>query len=137
MMVLNKIIYMANAKSKKTNRKRLVIKLDTLVSKIVRARDKVCVVCLSVDKPTAGHVFSRGTYATRWDMKNVFQQCWPCNYRHVRDQWPYFNWYITKYGQAEFDALRARFQNVKPVKTLELQSLFEQLKEEYKELLND
>lgn len=87
-----------------------------------------CVQCGSRKKLTVGHIFSRRKYSTRWDLHeggNVYIQCWSCNYRHVRDQYPYFNWFIKKYGQEAFDKLRKRYDTIKKVKTYELEELVE------------
>lgn len=117
-------------KPKKSNRAKLVDKLDDLVSIIIRGRDQKCVVCGSTDKLTNGHIFSRGSYSTRWDITedgNCHTQCWGCNYKHVRDQYPYFNWYIKKFGQVKFDALRRRFKETRPYKDYELEEIYEEL----------
>lgn len=107
------------AKLRKTlgNRKLLVKKLDSKVSKFIRARDKACVLCGSVEKLTNGHIFSRVAYSTRWDTTddgNCHCQCWDCNYRHEYDPYPYINWYIKKFGQDKLDELHKRFNT--PVK---------------------
>lgn len=99
------------------NRKLLVKKLDSVVSKFIRARDKACVVCGSIEKLTNGHLFSRIAYSTRWDITddgNCHCQCWDCNYRHEYDPYPYMSWYIKKFGQEKLDELHKRFNT--PVK---------------------
>lgn len=110
-----------NVPSKK-ERKILTKKLDKIVSKIIVLRDGGCVLCgfdcCTEKKPTPrgsiktnGHVFSRNSRNTRWDISpdgNCHCQCWACNYRHVTDQYPYFEWYKKKFGQEKFDELRAR-----------------------------
>ena len=120
--------------AKKTDRQKIVDKLDAIVSKIVRLKELVCVICSSNYKNGAGHIFSCGSYSTRWDITpdgNVHNQCWSCNYRHVRDQYPYFNWYIKKFGQDKFDELRRKFKTTAKYKTFELEELFNKLKEVY------
>ena len=116
----------------KTARQKIVDKLDKIVSKIIRERDGACVVCGSTKALGWGHVFSKVAYNTRWDVLpdgNVHTQCWPCNFRHVRDQYPYFSWYIRKFGQDKFDELRRRFKTTKKYKTYELEELYEKFKD--------
>ena len=116
---VNKVIFRIPKK------KVLEKKLDILCSQIVRKRDKWCVTCGSADQPTAGHVFSRGGDATRWDIeRNLFQQCWPCNYLHVTNTEPYYSWYINKFGQEAFDKLRFDFHQVRHWSQYELWEMY-------------
>ena len=115
----------------KTPRQKIVAKLDKIVSEIVILRDKKCVLCGSKNRLGSGHIFSRIAYSTRWDLTedgNVHVQCWPCNYRHVRDQYPYFGWYEHMYGKRNFIKLRQRFKTTVKYKTYELEDMYERLK---------
>jgi len=116
---------------KKTPRQKIIVKLDTIVSKIIRDRDGACVQCGSVDQMTNGHIFSRSHYATRWDVSedgNCHCQCWSCNCKHEYNSWEYYRWYITKFGQEKFDELYARHHHVSKFKTFELEEMFKSLK---------
>jgi 5-methylcytosine-specific restriction endonuclease McrA len=73
---------------RKISRKGLVKKLDHVVSQIVIARDKKCVICGSTEKLGCGHLFSRVAFSTRWDLDNCYASCWPCNFRHEYDPYP-------------------------------------------------
>jgi hypothetical protein len=73
---------------RKISRKGIVKKLDSLVSKIVIARDKKCIICGSTNKLGCGHLFSRIAYSTRWDLDNCYASCWACNFRHEYDPYP-------------------------------------------------
>lgn len=118
-------------KQKPNNFKRVKKRLDILHSKVIRALEPACVCCGSVNQLTAGHIFSRRHLVTRWDIDsdgNVHTQCWPCNYKHVRDQYPYFNWYIEKFGLDKFEELRSRHNQDSTLKTFHLLELEEQLK---------
>jgi len=122
---------------KKTPRQKIIDKLDEIVSKIIRLKEPVCVICSSNKNNGAGHVFSRGSFSTRWDITedgNVHNQCWGCNFRHVRDQYPYFNWYVKKFGQEKFDALRVRSKTTVKYKTFELEELYRKLYKIYEKL---
>lgn len=116
---------------RKPSRKTLVKNLDKAVSEYIRRRDKRCVQCGTVENLTNGHIFTRKNYSTRWDVfidGNCHTQCWPCNYRHGSDQWPYFRWYIKKFGQKKFDQLRRRHKEVKKYKDFDLEELLKQVK---------
>jgi len=118
-------------KIRKISRKGLIKKLDKLVSEIVIARDKACVVCGSKEKLGCGHVFSRKHLATRFDVTsdgNCHCQCWPCNFKHTFDTYPYNNWYVKKFGKKKFQQLYDRWNIVCPMKTWQIQSLFDELK---------
>jgi len=118
-------------KMKKPSRKTLVKKLDQAVSLYIRNRDKACVVCGAVDKLNNGHLFSRIAYSTRWDVTedgNCHAQCWPCNFRHERDSYPFNNWYIMKFGKDKWDELHRRYSTPRKYKDFELIDLLEYIK---------
>mgnify|MGYP001614439918 CR=1 FL=1 len=113
---------------KKPTRKSLIRKLDILVSKIVRERDKSCVMCGSIKQLKAGHLFSRRYYNGRWNLDNVWTQCWPENFRHSNDSYPYWNWYITKFGFKKFQSLAQEVRQITHYKDFDLVELLEQIK---------
>ena len=126
--------------AKNTKRKRVVKKLDEVVSKYIRLRDKKCVQCGKEEKLSNGHVFSRRAYNTRWDVSedgNCHTQCWGCNFSHGKDNYDYYRWYVSKFGQDRFDELRREFKKSVKYTTAELEELYEKLKETYEELLNE
>ena len=116
--------------SKKVSRKSLVRKLDKLVSQIVIKRDGgKCVVCGSSKQLGAGHLFSRSHYSTRWDLTNVFCQCWACNFRHkIGDPLVYYNWFWLKFNRNKFETLYNRWKTVKKFSNKDLEQLYERLK---------
>lgn len=116
---------------KKPSRKTLVKKLDEAVSLYIRNRDKKCVVCGSTERLTNGHIFSRVAYSTRWDVSddgNCHAQCWPCNFRHERDAYPYNNWYIINFGKDKWDELHRRYATPRKYKDFELSDLLNYIK---------
>lgn len=114
---------------KKVTRKSIVKRLDTLVSQIVRAREPYCVLCGSTQRLQAGHLFSRVNYSTRWDLTNVWTQCASCNFKHELYSWPFYKWFITKFGQSKFDELYAKHNQVSKLKDYQLEELYQELKE--------
>ncbi len=97
-------------KRHKTARETLIDLLDLLVSRIVIFRDKKCVTCGSTgtnkNRLGAGHLFSKNTNSTRWDLLNVHCQCWNCNWQHrIRDASKYTRWFVESYGCAAYKKL--------------------------------
>lgn len=109
---------------KKPQLKKLI---DSLHSRyIIKTYGRKCVQCGSTSKVGCGHIFTRRYECTRWDIQedgNCHPQCWPCNYRHVRDQYPYFQWYIRTFGLDKFDELRVRHQNREGVRNMGLPAM--------------
>ena len=129
-----------NSVAKKTARQRVVKRLDDVTSKYIRERDALCVQCKSQENLTNGHVFSRRSYSTRWDISkdgNCHCQCWGCNFKHSKDNYDYFKWYIDRFSNEEFDNLRFRYKETKKYTTAELEELYEEITTAYKELVNE
>lgn len=81
-------------------------KLDTVVSKIVRQRDKYCITCGTTEGLTCSHFIPRGKFGTRWDLFNCNCQCSICNLNHDHDKGPYTAYMLATYGQGVIDELR-------------------------------
>lgn len=105
---------------RKITRKGLVRRLDKAVSVYVIKRDKYCCCCGTTNNLTAGHVFSRVAYSTRWDLKNVFAQCLSCNLKHEYDPYPMFDFYVKKFGKKKLDALHIKYKQVSKLKDYDL-----------------
>src|SRR3990167_3126534 len=97
----------------RTTRKGYVRRLDKVVSEIVQIRDARCVTCGSYNSPTAGHLFSRVAYSTRWDLGNVFRQCLSCNFRHEHDPYRFIEWYRKNYGVAMYNRLHRKYETIR------------------------
>lgn len=109
---------------KRVTRKALIEQIEALHPKFIRKRDgHRCVVCGSMRNPTCGHIFSRRNLATRWDISedgNCHCQCWSCNFSHggtgmrgPMDKYPYFKWYIEKFGTDKLDELHRRATSIR------------------------
>ena len=126
--------------AKKTARQRVVKRLDDVTSKYIRERDAKCVQCQTTENLTNGHVFSRRSYSTRWDISkdgNCHTQCWGCNFKHSKDNYDYFKWYVDKFSNDMFENLRFRYKETKKYTTIELEELYEELTLAFKELLSE
>jgi hypothetical protein len=120
---------------KKTKRMSIVRKLDKIVSLIIRARDKRCVVCDNKEHLQNGHLFPRRSYSTRWDVSsngNCHTQCRGCNLSHNRDFYPYSNWYVRMFGQKSYDRLHTRYKTKKRFTDKQLEDLYDKLKKAQK-----
>lgn len=113
-------------------RKKLIKDCDTLVSLIVRLRDKRCMTCppgqQRSPKLECGHLFSRRFYSTKFSLINCNAQCQFCNSLHRFDEFPYTNWFIGHYGKEAWEKLYAERKQTKSWKVFELEELKEELK---------
>lgn len=119
----------------RTTRKGWVRKLDTIVSEIVRLRDKKSVTSGETDSLTCSHLFSRVAYSTRWDLLNCHAQTLSENFRHEYDPYPYTQWFIKKYGQEAYEDLHRKFSTPVQVKTWQMKEMYEQFKTIKEELM--
>lgn len=87
-------------------------KLWKVFSLYIRKRDKgICFTCgnrLEIKQCQAGHFFSRGHHAIKYDEKNVHAQCLPCNVFKHGNLHEYHRNFIARYGQAAYDDLYSR-----------------------------
>lgn len=113
---------------KRSKRKALVTKLDTLVSQLVREATPYCVVCGKTYQLTAGHLFSRKNYSKRWSLDNVFTQCLGCNLSHEYDPMPFYDWYKNKFGEETFRTLYFEWKQISKLSDVDLQELYDKLK---------
>ncbi len=96
-----------------SERTKIIKKLDSLVSKIVRANESRCATCgkkLLYKQRQAGHYIPREVLSTRWNLKNVHCQCAKCNVELGGNIKKYREWMCKnipaedlKYIEAEYD----------------------------------
>ena len=117
----------------KSTRKKLIQKLDTIVSLIVRARDGHCVT--PTDKCTkvlqCSHLIKRGKLPTRFDLANCNCQCSYHNYLHNNYPEIYTEWWLNRYGQEAYNELIKTSQQLWKPSIAELESLLEHLNKIY------
>ena len=117
----------------KSTRKKLIQKLDTIVSLIVRARDERCVT--PTDKCTkvlqCSHLIKRGKLPTRFDLANCNCQCSYHNYLHNNYPEIYTEWWLNRYGQEAYNSLIKTSQQLWKPSIAELESLLEHLNKIY------
>jgi hypothetical protein len=121
----------------KTERQKLVKKLDDIFSKFIRSRDKyTCLVCGKQGTGAeihCGHLFSRVSFSTRWTELNCFAQCKSCNFRAEYDNEPMKRAWIAKHGQEKFDVLYMKYNSVFKIGNAELVVLINYYKQRLKE----
>lgn len=120
------------------NRDQLVRRIEKLHPQLIVAQDNYrCVTCGSLSQPTCSHIFTRAFKSTRWDIEpdgNCHCQCWSCNFRHggtgrrgPSDKYPYFKWYIGKFGMDKLNELHRRHNTQKKWRVTELQELRDEI----------
>jgi len=124
-----------NKKDRKPSRQKLKSELTQIFNKYIRLKgNNTCVECGSQNNTTAGHVFSCVNLSTKWDEMNVFVQCAGCNFRHEYDPYPYFNWYINKFGKDKFDQLYIKHKLTVKFSNSDLQTMINIYKQKINEL---
>ena len=80
-------------------RQKLVAQLDSLVSSIVRKRDKCCVICGSYESLSVSHFVKRTPKLFRWDLRNCHLMCHKCHEEwELNENTKYLQWMIYTYG---------------------------------------
>jgi hypothetical protein len=89
------------------SRRWLKAMLHKETSRIVRARDKRCVIlgCGSRFKLECGHFYSRVYLHIAFDLRNCNAQCHFHNQLHIRNPFPYLEYMAQRWGQAVLDEL--------------------------------
>jgi hypothetical protein len=117
----------------KTTRKKLISKLDTIVSLLVRTRDKKCVTpspkCTKILQ--CSHLIKRGKLPTRFSLENCNCQCSYHNYLHNNYPEIYTEWWLGKYGQEKYNTLIRDSQKIWKPSIAELSELLTHLTKIY------
>ena len=82
-----------------------------------------------------GHLFSGHHDSTMFDEDAVHCQCKRCNHDHNDNPWPYWNWYIQKFGRDPFHELKRKHHNNAVLTRADLVELYEHYKNLDKEYL--
>jgi len=108
-------------------------KLDELTSKVVRLRDKYCIICGSPYNLECGHWKSRYWRDTRWDLDNCHTQCHDCNQKHEIDSRPYDEWMQKHYPFGKYIRLIQKTLGVQKLGYSKMLLIYEELKEKERE----
>jgi hypothetical protein len=109
----------------------LIKKVDDLVSKIVIARDRRCVVCGSTQQLECSHWIGRAHKGVRWDLRNCSANCNRCNYEHSNRAFEhglsgYTIWMYRHHGQPVLQELIDHQDDL--TKASRIQEIYEELK---------
>lgn len=110
-----------------------ISKMDSLVSRIVRERDKFCVTCGTSENLTCSHWIPRRFFGSRWDLRNCNAQCFACNVAHSNDAVgtpigeAYGVYMREHYGSGVMVELL--YSKPKKVRVYEFESIYQSLKE--------
>jgi len=122
--------------AKRTQRKKLVDKLDKVFSIYIRrryAKNDVakCFTCGKQDhwkKLQNGHFQSRKHYSTRWDETNCQVQCAGCNVFKYGEQFVFGQNLDIKYGLGTSNDLYIKAKKTVKISTVELQEMIKHYK---------
>jgi len=127
-------------KKSKTERQKLVKRLDDVFSLYIRERDKQSVFSGSMENLNCFHIFSRVSYSTRWDEKNAFASTNAENLIYEHDtyfQHQVHTWYIDKFGQDQFDLLHVKWNKTTKFSNADLKALIIYYQNKIKEVMKD
>ncbi len=117
--------------AKKSNRSRLVKKLDAAFSQYIRHRDSVdgiCTCCTCgtrkpIKEMQCGHFISRSKYATRWDEDNCAAQCVGCNMFKQGEQYKFSIYIDQKHYAGKADEILQRSRATQKFTEYELEEM--------------
>lgn len=103
---------------------------DAIFSKLVRARDRVCLACGSGALLQCAHIVSRRYFAVRWDFTNAVTLCMGCHKKFTHDPIGWDLWVIGRFGAEFYEDLKRRaYVITKPDYDPTLADLRERMKE--------
>lgn len=124
---------MIKKKKKKTEKRKLIEKLDAVFSQYIRLRDASpksglvrCISCGSVHHWTKiqnGHYESRANMATRWSEANCHPQCVACNVMMHGNILAYRRAMVKMYGENAVNQIEVLAHTTKQWSTWELEEM--------------
>lgn len=132
-----KTVKQKTTRPKVKSRSHLVKELDSVFSKyirIVKSIDGVgkCITCGETDSWVylqCGHFFTRGRYATRWDLDNCHIQCLRCNVFLNGNYINYTRYMIDRYGRKFVDELERKSLTTVKITTAEIKDMIQEYKD--------
>jgi hypothetical protein len=113
------------SKNRKVSRKTAVRRADYWFARYIKLRDGYRSVLSGEGEEHGhtmhcGHLITRRRYATRWDEANAFCQTAGENFLHEHDPYPFFRWYIERFGKDALDALDTKSRQTTKYTTNEI-----------------
>jgi hypothetical protein len=116
-------------------RKKAIAEADKWFSLYIRKRDgNKSVTGGGTDKLTCSHLFSRRSYATRWNEDNAYCQTAGENLYHNRDAGPLTEYYLTMHTAEEYRELYHLYRSGAKFTTEEIEKIAKYYKMRLKEL---
>ena len=117
----------------KSTRNKLMASLDTIFSKLVRARDNhACRKC-GRTRVFCHHIFTRKYLGTRWYLQNGISLCHPCHREAHTDPLRFHAWLKLWMGK-EYDLLEWKANRITKFNEAELEILKSDLRAQLKKL---
>lgn len=121
---------MLHFKRGKSDRSKLVAKLDVQFSKLIRERDKFCQYCKKSSVIYCHHIFSRRHLGTRFDPANAVSLCVYCHRLIAHgDPEKFRDFVIQRIGQEAFDKLKYKAFSSTKYSTTDLEWMLKEMKE--------
>ena len=118
---------------KKSERKRLVKRLDTVFSLYIRHRDERCVTCGTKENLQCSHYIGRrahGGYGVRWNEKDAYAQCFGCHFHfHNSSPEPLRQYIVSMHGEETIAELEELAHSPSRLTNTMLEEMIEYYKE--------
>jgi hypothetical protein len=116
-------------RGKKSDRSKIIAKLDVVVSKAVRDRDGVCQYCKKSSTTYNHHIFARRHLGTRFDMENCISLCVYCH-RFIAhgDPEKFRDFIISWMGEDRFERLKIKAYSTTKFSGVDLEWLLKDLR---------
>jgi 5-methylcytosine-specific restriction endonuclease McrA len=130
-------------KPHKTDRQKLIRKLDDIFSEFIRLRDSdsngicKCITCGSFDhwrSVDAGHFITRENMGTRWEEENVHAQCQGCNRFKSGKQYEHGLAVDKRHGAGTASKLLVKSKGVCNWQDFEIEAMAKYYRDQVKEL---
>ncbi len=105
-------------------------KADTLFSRFIRKRDKICQKCRKTEARQCAHIFSRNNQTVRWDEENCVGMCYYCHiiWSH-REPAEFIEWVQGWMGMERFEKLRKKSKILTNIFDMDINGIIEKYKE--------
>jgi len=114
-------------------------RLDRIFASYIRLRDngKPCISCGVYTGLEAGHLYSRGNLALRWDERNVHGQCIVCNRMKDGNLQKYRIGIILRYNKEYLNGIDRDSSKRVKYKAYEIMDIIEQYQDKIKKINKD
>lgn len=117
---------------RKISKKGLTVKLDKIVSKLIRARG-YCVKCGNDDyeKLQAAHIYSRTYRSVRWYLDNILCLCVGCHFWGHKNPILFTEFVQERLGPYRYEELKLAANEIKKRTVVDMQDLYKHMESLY------